>query len=202
MARSAANASAPRPTRSPGGGAAERQRPSWLEPADTRRILAIGNSLTAGYAVAPQDSYPAQLARRLGIPVDNAGISGELSTGLLHRLPGLLKKRSDYDLVLLCTGGNDLLRGQPARVLQENLERAIDRIRDAGASAVLLALPYLPLAPALDHPVYAQVARRKRVRCIGGFGSALTRRDFQIDGVHPNAQGYRRIVDRLMTDRC
>lgn len=171
-------------------------RPSWLRE-NTRRILAIGNSLTAGYAVAPENSYPAQLSRKLGIPVDNAGISGELSTALLHRLPGLLY-RNPYDVVLLCTGGNDLLRGQPAGVLRQNLERAVDLIRAIAAQPLLLALPYLPLSPALDHPVYRDVARRKDVLCIGGFGNVLARRHFQIDGVHPNEEGYRRIVERLM----
>jgi acyl-CoA thioesterase I len=171
--------------------------PSWLVPG-TRRILAIGNSLTAGYGVAPSDSYPAQLSRRLGIPVDNAGVSGEISLALLHRLPRVLARRNDYDLVLLCTGGNDLLRGQPARALRENLRRAIACIREAGATPVLLALPYVPLSPALDHPVYEQVARDTGTRCIGGLGQRLTRRHFQIDGVHPNAQGYRQIVERLL----
>ena len=175
---------------------AETRIPSWLPP-HAERILAIGNSLTAGYAVSPEDSYPAQLSRRLGIPVDNAGVSGELSTALLHRLPGLLY-RNTYHVVLLCTGGNDLLRGQPARVLTDNLERAVDLICACGATPVLLGLPYIPLSPALDHPVYAQVARRKNVTCIGGFGNVLSRRHFQVDGVHPNAEGYRRIVERLM----
>lgn len=176
----------------------EQPRPSWLPP-DTRRILAVGNSLTAGYAVAPGDTYPAQLSRRLGIPVDNAGISGEMSNALLHRLPMLLgQKTHRYDLVLLCTGGNDLLRGRPARLLRENLEDAIGLIRASGSTPVMLALPYVPLAPALDHPVYEQVAKKQNVVCVGGFGNVLTRRHFQIDGVHPNAAGYRQIVDRLM----
>jgi acyl-CoA thioesterase I len=162
----------------------------------SRRVLAVGDSLTAGYNVARAQSYPSELARRLGVEVRNAGISGETSSGLLRRLPALLGA-GRYDTVLLCTGGNDWLRGQPATALEANLERAIDLIRQAGATPILVAVPMLPLALA-DHPVYARVASRKNVALAGGFGMVLGRQHFQPDGLHPNAEGYRQIVDRLL----
>jgi acyl-CoA thioesterase-1 len=165
--------------------------------ASSRRVLAVGDSLTAGYNVARQDSYPSVLGKRLGISVRNGGVSGETSAGLLRRLPALLKG-GPYDTVLLCTGGNDWLRGVPAPELQANLERAIDLIRNAGAAPLLVAVPMLPLALA-DHPVYQQVAAKKNVPLAGGFGLVLGRQHFQPDGLHPNAAGYRQIVDRLLS---
>lgn len=161
-----------------------------------RRVLAVGDSLTAGYNVARVDSYPSVLAQRMGIHVRNAGISGEMSDGLLRRLPGLLRS-ADYDTVLLCTGGNDILRGRPAQQLKRNLERSIDLIRAAGATPVLIAVPMLPFA-LVDHPIYAEVAAAKSVPMIGGFGLALGREHFQADGLHPNAAGYRQIVEQLL----
>lgn len=158
-------------------------------------ILAIGDSLTAGAGVKREEAYPAILSRRIAAKVIAAGRNGETSAGMLARLPRELK-RSASSFVILCSGGNDLLRSMSVADLQSNLEKAIDLVRDAGARPVLVAIP-IP-GTKQDHPVYRRVAQHKNVPVIEGIGALLRPEHFLRDGVHPNAEGYRVIVDEMM----
>ena len=104
------------------------------------RIVAFGNSLTAGLGVSPDQSYPAQLQRRLREAgyhheVINAGVSGDTTTGGLRRLDWILKSRPS--MVILELGANDGLRGQPLSLMASNLAKIIDGLRQAGVEVVL-----------------------------------------------------------------
>jgi acyl-CoA thioesterase I len=126
--------------------------------------------------------------------VVNGGVNGDTSAGLLARLPSLLARHRP-DLVILCIGGNDLLRRQSIEALRANLERAVDLSRQAGAEVLLMAVP-VPFTQQ-DHPVYRRVAEAKGVALVSGVASRLQASDFQFDGVHPNGAGYARITDAV-----
>src|SRR5262245_47521512 len=111
-----------------------------------RVIVAFGDSLTAGFGVAPGESYPSVLAARLraeGYPyrVVNAGVSGDTTAGGLRRVDWALK--ADPAIVILELGVNDALRGQDLTAVRANLDTLIQRFRAAGAQ-VLLAGMRLP----------------------------------------------------------
>ena len=97
---------------------------------DARKtILFVGTSLTAGYGIDPQQSYPALIQRRLdslGLNYEavNAGVSGETSSGAVHRMPWLLKQ--PFDVFVLETGANDGLRGLPIDSLRANIQHILD----------------------------------------------------------------------------
>ncbi|MGB5444185.1 MAG: GDSL-type esterase/lipase family protein, partial [Psychromonas sp.] len=90
----------------------------------TRSILAFGDSLTFGYGATTEQSYPAQLSSLINVPVINAGISGELSEQGLKRLESLLELHNPQ-LLLLCHGGNDILKKRDLNVMADNLKEMI-----------------------------------------------------------------------------
>ena len=87
-------------------------------------ILAFGDSLTFGTGANSEHSYPAELARLTGLTVINAGIPGEVTAQGVRRLPALLD-RYKPQLLLLCHGGNDLLRKTGTAVTRDNIEKMI-----------------------------------------------------------------------------
>ena len=134
---------------------------------ETPRIVFLGDSLTAGLGVAPEQAYPALIQQRLrqtGYPDDviNAGVSGDTSAGGLRRLDWSLKGR--VHVLVVALGANDGLRGLPPRQLETNLDTIIERARTRGA-AVLLAGMEAP--PNFGASVHAPVSRR-----LSGAGSA------------------------------
>ena len=107
---------------------------------DRPRIVAFGDSLTAGLGVQAHDSYPAQLQRRLDdlgyhYLVVNAGVSGDTTAGGLRRVPWILNNKPE--LVILELGANDGLRGLPVDQTKSNLRRIIRQLQEAGATVVL-----------------------------------------------------------------
>ncbi|MDA7818466.1 GDSL-type esterase/lipase family protein, partial [Sulfurimonas sp.] len=102
-------------------------------------ILAFGDSLTYGYGVSKELSYPSQLQKKTSLHVINAGISGEESTQGLKRLPKLLKQSPD--IVILCHGGNDILRKRSLTQLKQNLKEMVILIRRSGAKVLLVGVP-------------------------------------------------------------
>ena len=159
-------------------------------------ILAFGDSLTFGTGAQPEQSYPARLAEMTGRKVINAGVPGELSTNGLTRLSKLLDEVRP-DLVILCHGGNDLLRKQSRQVLQANLQSMIDEITASGAQVLLVAVPALgvTLAPA---PLYLEVAQTNQLPIQASILSEiLIDQSLKADHVHPNALGYQHMAQSI-----
>jgi acyl-CoA thioesterase-1 len=168
-------------------------------------ILAFGDSLTAGLGVRPEDAYPALLQARLrgaGYPhrVVNGGVSGDTTAGGLRRVDWALKVQPA--VVILELGANDGLRGQPLANIQDNLEQLVRRFQAAGAQVLLAGMRLPPNYGAYAQQferVYGQVAKRTGAVFMPFFldGVGGDHRLNQLDGIHPTAEGYRRIVERL-----
>lgn len=174
---------------------------------DRPRIVAFGDSLTAGFGVAPDQSYPAQLQRRLeaagfSYVVVNAGVSGDTTAGGLRRVAWVLN--SNPTIVILEFGGNDGLRGLSLTETRANLEQIIRQLQ-AKQVAVVLAGMKLPPNYGLDYAtrfeaLYADLARTYRVTLIPFLldGVAAKPSLNQADGIHPTAEGYQIVADNVM----
>jgi acyl-CoA thioesterase-1 len=173
---------------------------------DLPRIVAFGDSLTAGLGVPPDDAYPGQLARwireqGLAYEVINAGVSGETSAGGLRRVEWILKTQPR--LVILELGANDGLRGQPLKETYGNLKGIIERLQAKGVIVVLAGMR-LPLNYGDDYTeefsaLYERLAKEYDVPFIPFFleGVAAHRHLNQGDGLHPNAKGYSIVVENV-----
>ena len=171
-----------------------------------RVIVALGDSLTAGLGVAAEQAYPALLERRLrregfAYRVVNAGMSGDTSAGGLRRIDWAL--RLHPDVVIVALGANDGLRGQPPEALRDNLTRIVERAQAAGAR-VLMAGMRVPPNYGDDYGrafagVYPAVANATGVPLAPFLlaGVAGNPRLNQADGIHPTAEGQRRIAEVL-----
>lgn len=174
---------------------------------DRPRIVAFGDSLTAGLGVAADETYPAELQRRLDVlglryRVINAGVSGETTAGGLRRVPWIL--RSKPAIVILELGANDGLRGLRVDETKANLERIIQQLQQSGVQVILAGMK-LPPNYGKDYltgfeSLYPDLAAHYHVPLIPFFldGIAGTAELNQGDGIHPNAQGYRTIVEGML----
>lgn len=164
-------------------------------------VLVLGDSISAGYRLAPEDAWPARLAARTGWVVVNGGVSGDTTGQARERLPGLLEAHRPA-LVIVELGGNDMLRRSSLAEAARNLEAIIEQIRDAGARPVLMAIPQPSLAGAVfqalsDAPVYEEVADKMRVPLVADIVSdVLSDPAFKLDQLHPNAEGSRILADK------
>ncbi|MGQ0666755.1 MAG: arylesterase [Nitrospiraceae bacterium] len=175
---------------------------------DTRpRIVAFGDSLTAGLGVSADESYPAQLQRRLDdldyrYRVINAGVSGDTTAGGVRRVPWVLSSKPD--LVILELGGIDGLRGLSLEQTKSNLSEIIRRLQQAGVTVILagMKLPpnYGPEYMAGFEAIYPALAKQYHLPLIPFFleGVAASPTLNQADGIHPTKEGYRMIVERIL----
>ncbi len=173
-----------------------------------RTVVFLGDSLTAGLGLARKDSFPALLEARirnagLGWRVVNAGVSGDTSAGARARLDWVFRDRPD--LLFLCIGSNDGLRGLPVKELEANLRAILARAKQERCR-VVLAGAMLPENYGSQYrdafrAVFPRVAREARVRFLPFLleGVAMRPELNQEDGIHPNAEGARRIADRVWT---
>lgn len=144
-------------------------------------ILAVGDSLTAGFGAPKGADYPAQLAQILGRKVINGGVSGDTSAQALARLPALLAQKPK--LVVVSIGGNDFLQRQPESGTRENIRK-------------MVAIPHFTTGELLrvvsEHPLYAELADELDVPLLkGAWAEILGDKDLKSDAVHANAAGYR-----------
>ncbi|MGE4396843.1 MAG: arylesterase [Sulfurimonas sp.] len=170
---------------------------SHIELNRTSTILAFGDSITYGFGVEEEDSYPAQLQKRVGIRVINSGVSGEESSEALERLPKLLEQKPD--LVILCHGGNDIIRKRSDEKLKANLTQMIEIIKASGAEVLLVGVPNFGILGFNTHSIYAEVAKETEVFFEEDvLSKVLSKNELKIDYIHPNEKGYKMIVDAVV----
>lgn len=183
--------------------------PATADAGTTRpiRIVALGDSLTAGFGLAPQDAFPAQLQRALvakGIPVEvlNAGVSGDTSGGALQRLDWSVPDGVDAAIVEL--GANDALRGIDPKLTRGALEKIVSRLKAKGI-AVLVAGMRAPSNWGEDYvrdfdSIYPDLATGSGSLLYPFFldGIAMRTDLNQSDGLHPTAAGVAEIVRRIL----
>lgn len=165
-----------------------------LAPGDV--VLAFGDSLTYGTGALPGESYPEVLSTLIGREVVAAGVPGEQTAAGLARLDGVLDSY-EPKIILLCLGGNDMLRKVDQSVVESNLRRMIDRARTRGVAVLLIGVP----KPALfggTADFYERIADDLALPFEGEvLNDILKDNDYKSDAIHPNARGYRILAQSL-----
>lgn len=177
--------------------------------ADTRLVMAFGDSLYAGYNVQQDESFPAQLekalsAKGLKVSVHNAGVSGDTTAAGLQRLAfaldGLPRKP---DLVILGLGGNDMLRGISPDQTESNLEAMLKELQKRSIPVVLtgmIAAPNLGQDYASKfNPIYVKLAEKYDAELYPFFlDGVITDKALMLpDGIHPNPKGIAKVVSGI-----
>ena len=190
-------------------GCQKSEEPAAARPADAAyqgTIVAVGDSLTAGYGVPETEAYPAQLQRKLNRAghhwkVVNAGISGETSSGTLSRINWVLKLKPD--IVILETGANDGLRGIDPKLVKKNIDEIVTTLQAKGVVVVLAGMQMLRNLGneyvTQFAMIYPKVAREHHLILIPFFldqvaGDATLN---LADGIHPTGKGYRIVTETV-----
>lgn len=164
-----------------------------------KTIMILGDSLSAGYGIQPQQGWVHLLQKRLEQQypkqhkVVNASVSGETTSGALARLPKLLQTHRP-DLVVIELGGNDGLRGQPPQMIQKNLTSLIQQSQKAKAKVIVFGMKMPPnygqaYSKAFENN-YKVVSQQYKVKLLPFFmqGVAGNKTLMQKDLIHPNAK--------------
>jgi acyl-CoA thioesterase-1 len=171
-----------------------------------QRVLAFGDSLTAGYGLPAGEAFPDRLQTRLrqdgyAVEIANGGVSGDTSAGGLARLDWALADKPAA--VLVEFGANDMLRGIDPKVTYDNLDRMLGRIAQSGAKILLLGMKAASnwgreYQDSFDD-IFPSLAKKYGVPLYPFFldGVAADAALNQADGLHPNPQGVAIIVDRV-----
>jgi acyl-CoA thioesterase-1 len=169
-------------------------------PADAPLVVFFGDSISAGIHLAEDDAFPAIVQRRLygqGVRfrLINAGNSGETTTGGLRRIDWLLRQKPDVVVVEL--GGNDGLRGQPVKGVRDNLAKILDKVKAAGAKALLLGMR-IPSSYGAGYTeafakVYDDLAKERDIAYVPFFMKEVAGKEefFLEDALHPNVEGHK-----------
>ena len=161
------------------------------------KILSFGDSLTFGTGADKGSAYPDALEQMTQMEVINAGIPGEVSAQGLDRLPKLLQKHQP-DLLILCHGGNDLLRKKDPEMLKQNLIAMIETSRRYNVEVILIGVPEVKLFGGM-HPLYRQVAEQLNIPFEAEIlGSLLKTNKYKSDYVHLNNAGYKKLAKSIM----
>lgn len=177
------------------------------KPVDTLRILALGDSLSAGYGLSRVDSFPNQLERTLlniGISarVTNGGVSGDTSAGGLSRLNWVLSE--GFDGVIVELGANDGLRGLEPKETQANLDAILNLLKQKKIATLLTGMrapPNLGVRYGEEFTaVFPYLAKKYDVVFYPFFleGVATMGDLNQKDGIHPNSKGVKIIVKNIL----
>jgi acyl-CoA thioesterase-1 len=185
----------------------------WAEDApkanDTQqRVVVLGDSITAGYGLDPDEAYPALLQRKIdaaGLPyrVANAGVSGDTTAGGLRRVAWALAQGADVLVVAL--GGNDGLRGIPPEQTEQNLSGIIDKAREKNpALRVVVAGMQMPSNLGEDYTrafqqLFPKVAQAKKATLVPFLleGVGGDEKLNQADRIHPTAEGQAKVADNV-----
>lgn len=164
--------------------------------ASTDVVLAFGDSLTYGTGAKAEDSYPVVLGQLIGRTVVRSGVPGEVTARGLERLPEVLDEHKPR-LVIVCLGGNDMLRrGTPADI-EANLRKILMEIKSRGLDVMLIGVP-TPTLIANPPEFYSKLAKEFAIPYQGEIiTSVLYKSDLKSDPIHPNAAGYRKVAEAV-----
>lgn len=181
---------------------------SLAEPMETPlKIIGFGDSLMAGYLLPAGDAFPQQLELALdgkgyNIFIDNAGVSGDTTSGGLARLDWSVPE--DTDLVILELGANDALRGIAPELTEANLDEMLSKLKQRNISVILagmLAPPNMGQAYAdAFNPIYPRLAKKHNVPLYPFFLDGVTTQQQYLleDGMHPNKDGVAVMVSNFL----
>jgi len=179
-------------------------KPGFSE-SDKRKIVAFGDSLTAGFGLLENESYPYLLQERLkadgyDYEVLNAGVSGDTTVGGLERIDWSLEQKN-VEIIILELGANDLLRGLSPAQMKQNLDKMIRKAKAKNVKVLLcgmLSPPSMGAQYQADYiNTFKDLADEHEVEFMPFIvqGIALNPKLNQPDGIHPNAEG-----EIIMTD--
>ncbi len=174
-------------------------------------VVALGDSLTAGYGLPEGEGFVPQLQSWLSAQGEearliNAGVSGDTTAGGLSRLDWSLTP--DTDALIVALGGNDLLRGLDPAITRANLDGILAKAQAQNLPVLLIGLPgpsnygaewkaqFDAIFPDLSHK-YGTLMQPNFLAGLGGSELEAMRPFMQADGIHPSAEGVRRIVTNL-----
>ena len=174
-------------------GACSDKDPGFRLPEDAT-FLAFGDSITWGTGAEKLQSYPAILSDLTGHRVINAGIPGEITAQGKLRLPALLDKHKP-GLLILCHGGNDLLRRLSRIDMRNNLEAMIDSAARRDIPVLLIGVPAFGLIFLEADATYNEIAEKHALLYEQDVLSRVeSNPELKSDRIHPNAEGYRQIA--------
>lgn len=167
---------------------------------DDTVILAFGDSLTYGTGASQGNSYPEQLARLLQVEVIRSGIPGEVSKAGLQRLSKVLDD-NPADILILCHGGNDILRKLDLNQTKNHIIAMIELARSRGLRVILVGVPKWSGVLGVDTAkLYDEIADEMQLdyeREI--IATIVNSPDLKSDSVHPNDAGYREMAEAIKT---
>jgi acyl-CoA thioesterase-1 len=183
---------------------------AWGQKLDTtaKRIVMIGDSLTAGYGLQAGEDFPSVMQRALQesgkhITIENAGVSGDTTAGGLSRLEWSIAGDKKPDLVIIALGANDMLRGLPVHDTKNNLEKMIETLRTENIPVFLIGMKASRQYPAefqkKFNSLYTDLAKKYKIPLYPFFleGVALNPSLNLQDGIHPNNDGIKVMVDNI-----
>lgn len=165
-------------------------------------VLVLGDSLSYGTGASAGEDYPSLLAATSGWHIRNEGIPGNTTAQGLERLPALLEAQRPQ-LLLVELGGNDFLHNVPQAETYRNLSNIVSLAKAQGVTTILVAIPeFDKLRAAMsrlqDHPLYERLADETHTALITDvFSEVLSERELKADQIHPNAQGYRLVAQKM-----
>jgi len=165
-------------------------------------VLILGDSLSYGTGANKNEDYPTLLGAHTGWNIVNAGVPGDTTADGLARLPDLLNEHQPK-LLMIELGGNDFLHGVPVGQTIANLNKIISQAKSKNITTVLIAIPeFKPLKAAMgglsDHPLYEKMADETKTFLIEDtFSEVLSKNSLKADYIHPNAQGYRAVEEKM-----
>jgi acyl-CoA thioesterase-1 len=174
--------------------------------AEPRKVVMLGDSITAGFGLPPSDALPARLEAKLrseghDVQIINAGVSGDTTAGGLARIDWILGEKPDFAIVEL--GANDMLRGVDPAITRQNLDAILAKLAEARIPTLLMGMKAgrnlgAEYAQAFDG-LYEELAHKYGVPLYPFVfdGVALDPALNQGDGLHPNARGVAVMVDRM-----
>ena len=172
----------------------------------TRTILVFGDSLSAGYGIRQEASWPSLLTKRLqqkqlDYNVVNASISGETTSGGRTRIDASLAKHTPQ-IIIIALGANDGLRGLPVRTMRDNLKAMIDSAQKKKARVLIVGQRLPPNYGAYAeqfHDVYAEVAQARKTALVDFLLEGIATRPefFQSDNLHPTAEAQPLLLNTI-----